>query len=76
LTFVETAIELCDGRPSDVERQGSGVRRRTILSMERDSDSDRRELICAGSWCEHRSMNAVMCENSTHGLTRPRGSRT
>jgi len=22
--FVETAIELCDGRPSDVERQGSG----------------------------------------------------
>jgi len=38
VTFAEVTIEICDGRPSDVERQG--VRRRTILSVDGDRRSD------------------------------------
>jgi hypothetical protein len=38
--FVESTIEECDGRPSDVERQGGRIRRRALLPMERDGPSD------------------------------------
>ena len=44
VAFAELTIELCDGRPSDVERGGVQYRRRPLLPLGREHRLDRREL--------------------------------
>ena len=46
MTFAELTIELCDGRPSDVERGGVQDRRRPLLPLGCEHRLDRRELSC------------------------------
>ena len=45
VTFAEVATEVCDGRPSDVERQGTGFWGRPILSVDREDLANRIQVI-------------------------------
>ena len=47
VTFAELTIELCDGRPSDVERGGVQYRRRPLLPLGCEHRLDRRQLSCS-----------------------------
>ena len=71
VSFAETTIEICDGRPSDDRASGHRVRRRPLLPMDRDGGPHRRELIARRSGRRRTSSPSSV---SAPGIVRNRTS--